>query len=389
MKIGYLDCCAGVAGDMWVGALLDAGLPFAAVERTVAALPLPGVSVRQHRVLRAGLGAVQFEVCRAPGPRPHRHLADIVAILERAAIPARVRQRAVQVFTVLAEAEATVHRTSVDAVHFHEVGAEDTIVDVVCACAGIEELGLERLYASPVAVGSGVVHCEHGTLPVPAPATAALLTGVPVVAGSVAGEATTPTGAALLKVWVAEFAPALTWVPERSGYGAGERDPDALPNVLRLTVGHTAAAPAHAVETVLELQCTLDTASGEQLAYLIDGALARGAVDAHVQAVHMKKGRPGQLLSVLCPPAQRDALLEFLLEESTSLGVRWRSLQRAVLERWGEAVDTEWGVVRYKVWRAPGGDVLRRPEEDEVRRLLVETGLSRRALLSRLPGDKP
>lgn len=416
MRIGYLDCYSGVSGDMWVGALLDAGLPISDLVGVVAALQLPGVRVRSERVLRAGLAGVRFVVevdGREPGraledpakeiaagtlrplaPAPlvqpastairhrHRRRPDIEAIVRRAGLPARVEEHCLAVFTAIAEVEARAHATTPDEVVFHEVGAEDTIVDVVCACAGTHMLSLERLYASAVAVGSGTIRAAHGTLPVPAPATLELLFGVPVRHGGLAGERTTPTGAALLRVLVDEFEPRFTWVPGQRGYGAGTRDDPDVPNLLRLTVGDL--RDAGAATQLDELQCQLDTASGEDLGWLLEETLGRGAVDAFVTAVQMKKGRPGWLLTVLAEPTRADALATWLLEESTTLGVRRHRVDRAVLERWQEARATALGEVRFKVTRLPSGAIAARPEDDEVRRLCREHSLSRAEVLRRV-----
>jgi uncharacterized protein (TIGR00299 family) protein len=412
MRIGYLDCFSGVSGDMWVGALLDAGLPLPDLAAAVAALELPGLTVRSERVLRAGLAGTRFVVevdGREPGRaladeadspqrlRPlaasplrkatavahvHRRLDDVLAIVQRARLPAAVADQCRRVFLAIAEVEARAHATTPAQVHFHEVGAEDTIVDIVCACLGTHLLGLERLYASAVAVGSGTVRSAHGVLPVPAPATLELLAGMPVRQGGLVGERTTPTGAALLKVLVHEFEPRLLWVPGRAGYGAGTRDDAALPNLLRLTVGDL-RAPGSATQLV-ELQCHLDTATGEQLGFVVDEALARGATDAFVTPVQMKKGRPGWLLTVLADDARADALATFLLEESSTLGVRRHAVDRAVLERWSESRATPLGAVQFKCARLPSGAVVARPEDDELRRLCAQHALPRGEVLRRL-----
>ncbi|MEQ1632471.1 MAG: LarC family nickel insertion protein, partial [Planctomycetota bacterium] len=280
------------------------------------------------------------------------------------------------------EVEARAHATTVEAVHFHEVGAEDTIVDIVCACAGTHMLGLERLYSSAVAVGSGTVRAAHGVLPVPAPATLELLTGVPVRQGGLRGERTTPTGAALLRAHVAEFEPRLSWVPEKAGYGAGTRDDVDVPNLLRLTVG-TMRDTGSAMQ-IEELQCQLDTATGEHLGYLLDEAIRRNALDAFATAVQMKKGRPGYLLTVLCDVATAESMATFLLEESGSLGVRRHRSERAVVERWQETRATPLGQVVWKCARLPSGAVVARPEDDEVRRLCRERAMARAEVLQKL-----
>lgn len=416
MRIGYFDCFSGVSGDMWVGALLDAGLPLLSLQEAVAALALPGVAVRTERVMRADLAGTRFvvevdgaEPGRAVDERPaagagarlvplgkaplalrpgagasheHRGLQEVLAIVRRARLPAAVDARCTAVFEAIAEVEARAHGTTVDRVHFHEIGAVDTIVDVVCACLGVHELGLERIYSSAVAVGSGTVRTEHGVLPVPAPGALDLLFGIPVRQGGLRGERTTPTGAALLRTMVHEFEPRFVWVPGARGYGAGTRDDAEVPNLLRLTIGELRQATSPT--QLVELQCHVDTATGEQLGWLLDEALRRGAVDAFAAPVHMKKGRPGHLLTVLVDDARADALVALLLEEASTLGVRRHRVERAVLERWEETRSSPLGPVRCKVARLPSGAVVARPEDDEVARLCREHGLSRREVLARL-----
>lgn len=422
MRIGYLDAFSGVAGDMWVGALLDAGLPIEPLAAAVASLQLPGVTIEQRRVQRAGLSGTKFNVLLhgapaegaateggaattgAPvvqfvpaggtgagvtlpgaGGHQHRRLRDIEAILSRAAVPAVVAAQCRAVYRAIAEAEAKAHDCGVDDVHFHEVGAEDTIVDVLCACLGTHLLGIERLYASAIAVGSGTVRAAHGVLPVPAPATAHLLAGVPVRQGTLPGERTTPTGAALLKVLVHEFEPRLVWVPERSGYGAGTRDDADTPNLLRLVLGEQRAPSSPTA--LVELQCHVDTATGETIGWLLDELLARGAVDAFAAPVVMKKGRVGYLLTALTDDGRQEVLTRLLLEEANTLGVRLHRVDRAVLERWSELRTTACGEVRFKVARLPSGAVVARPEDDEVRRLCRELGIGRSEVLRRLAVD--
>jgi len=404
MRVAVFDAFAGVAGDMWVGALLDAGVPLAPLAAAVRSLDLPGVGVRASKVLRAGLAGTHFVVevgggtggtAFAPTRTPsspllpaaahaHRRLADIERIVGRAELPAAVRSHCLAVYRAIGEVEAAAHGCAIEEVHFHEVGAEDTIVDVVCACLGTHLLGVQVIHCNGIAVGSGTVQAEHGTLPVPAPATAALLRGIPVRTGGLRGERTTPTGAALLRELVDHFDTPLTYTVEAIGYGAGTRDDDELPNLLRVSVG-TAAASTSAAELV-ELCCQLDTATGEQIGWLLDELLARGAVDAFATPVTMKKGRPGVLLTVLADDARALLLESFLLEESSTLGVRRHRVMRAVLERWAETRATAFGAVVFKVARLPSGVLCARPEDDEVRRLCREQGLGRAEVLRRLLG---
>lgn len=383
MTLAYLDCFSGVAGDMWVGALLDLGLAIDDLRPAVDSLGLPGVSLHSEPVTRGSLRGEHFQVRVAGGLKPHRHLSDILSILERADLPPPVAERAQEVFQVIGAVEAQVHGVAIEQVHFHEVGAEDTIVDIVCAVLGCHLLGVEEIYSSAVVTGRGTVHCDHGEMPVPAPGALGNLLGMPLRSGGPEGECVTPTGAGLLKVMVNGFEPDLCWVPDRIGYGAGTRDDPAHPNLLRITLGHRQdrTGPPGAIT---ELSCNLDTITGEGLAYLIDGAMQRGAVDAFAHAIQMKKGRPGWLFTALADESHAATVTQFLLEESTTLGVRRNRVDRDVLERWTETRRTEFGPLQFKLARLPSGEVLCRPEDDEVRRLAEDSGLGRREILARL-----
>ncbi len=371
---------------MWVGALLDQAPKgrtlLADLEAAVASLDLPGVSIAQEKVLRQGMAGTRFVVRESATRGGHRHLPEILEILERTDVPAEVRSRAQAVFTALGEAEARVHDLPLVGVHFHEVGAVDTIVDVTCAVLATHLMGIERLCSSAVTLGGGIVRAEHGTLPVPAPGTLGSLFGIPVRSGGPQHECTTPTGAALLKVMVDEFEPELTWVPESTGYGAGSRDIEGYPNLLRLTIG--TARDAGAVRSLTEITCNLDTATGEDLGYLLEGLLERGAVESFATPVVMKKGRPAYQVTTLVKADARDRVVRFLLEEASTLGLRMHAVERAILERWGETVNTDLGPVRCKVARLPSGNVVRKPEDDDVLKLVRETGINRREILARL-----
>ena len=389
---------------MWVGAMLDAGAPMQALVDVVRSLQLPGVSIRDDAVMRASLRGTHFCVDVAgavpgqftmPSDRAHsvvqlpthdshvhRRLSDIERIVGKAELPEVVRDQCIEVYRAIAEVEAEAHGTTVDDVHFHEVGAEDTIVDVVCACLATHLLGIERLYANGIAVGSGTVRAAHGILPVPAPATAALLRGIPVHTGGLKGERTTPTGAALLRTLVHAFDEPVAITTDAIGYGAGTRDDPDVPNLLRVMVGELVDATSPT--DLCELQCQLDTATGEQVGWLLDALLQRGAVDAFAAPVTMKKGRPGLLVTVLCDEAHQAVITDLLLEESTSLGVRHHRVSRRVLERWQETRATSMGEVVFKVARLPSGQVVARPEDDELQRLTKAHDLGRAEVLRRL-----
>jgi uncharacterized protein (TIGR00299 family) protein len=382
-RLAILDAQSGLAGDMWVGACLDAGAPLERLAAAIAPGRL-GCRLTAERVRRAGLVGTKFTVVVDEDRKEReRRLPDVLAVLQRLDLPAPVRARAASVFARLAEAEAAAHGIAPDAVHFHEVGAVDAIVDIACGCLAIHELDIAEVYCPSVEAGRGRVRCVHGVLPVPAPATSRLLRGFRQ-RRTRDGEHTTPTGAALLAEFVDPRRSLPEFISEVDGYGAGTREVPDLPNLLRLTLARAAAAPA---AEVAEISCNLDTADGECLAALLDGCLSRGALDAYVVPLTMKKGRPGFLLCALTSRALESTIARYLLEESSSLGVRVAYHSRYCNERWQEQRDTSLGVVRFKCAKLPSGTLVARPEDDEVVRLVREFGLPRHEVLSRLqPG---
>jgi uncharacterized protein (TIGR00299 family) protein len=385
--IGYLDCFSGVSGDKFLGALVDAGLDARVLQSALdAVLPGEGV-IACERVRSAGISATLVTVS-VSAPATARRWADLRAALSGSGLAPDVRDRALAVFEVLAEAEGRVHGTAPDDVHFHEVGAVDSVADIVGACAGLAELGLGTLVCSPVAVGSGTVATSHGVLPVPAPATVALLEGVPIVPGPASGELTTPTGAALVRVLASGFGaiPALT--PVRSGYGAGSRLlEDAggapVPNVLRLTLGAVAAGAAAGdagapdedaltEESVTVLRTVIDHVGAERVAFALERVMEAGALDAWQRPVVMKKGRLGTEVTVLSAPGRARELAAVLVRHTGTLGVRIEPTTRYVAGREAAAVATPLGEVRLKV--GPGAVV--RPEHDDLARIARDNGLT-------------
>jgi uncharacterized protein (TIGR00299 family) protein len=378
--IGYLDCSTGVSGDKLLGALLDAGTAegrFTAEHLSALAVALaPEARVEVERVSSCGVSALGVRVT-AEGQPHSRSWADIRASLKAAPLVQPVLDRALTAFGLLAEAEATVHGSAVDDVHFHEVGAIDSIVDMVGVCAGLHALGITSLLATPVAVGSGTVETSHGTLPVPAPATALLLKAgsVPVVSGTAAGELTTPTGAALLAACVDGFSAMPPATIVGIGYGAGTRD-IGVPNVCRLLLAEPApveqpAPDGSSTETVALLESNLDHLSPEALAFAAEELLGEGALDVWQTPIVMKKGRSAVLLSVLAAEVDMVRMAARVSELTGTLGVRVRMTQRFVAAREIIEVATEWGPVRVKV-----GTGRQRPEHDDVARIARETGLS-------------
>lgn len=366
MRCGYFDCFSGAAGDMILAALVHAGLELEILRALLPKLGLTGVQIDAQRVQRGGLAATHVEVRVDPQAAcAHRHLPDILGLIDRAGLPERVAARARRVFTRLAEAEAAVHGVDVGRVHFHEVGAADAIVDVVGACVGIDTLGLERIICSPIPTGTGTVRCAHGVLPLPAPATAELLRGVPLAACDEPAELTTPTGAALLTTLAEGYGPVPAMRVESIGYGAGMREGQTRPNVLRLLVGELDETVHEPAERIVVLETQVDDATGQTVAHALGRALEAGALDAFAVPILMKKGRPGQLLTVLCQPADADALAGVLFRETTTFGVRRHECIRSVLARAQVTVTTPFGSIRVKVGTRGGETIQAWPEYED------------------------
>lgn len=348
-RILFVDASAGASGDMVLGALVDVGVPLARIREALATLPLRGFRIASRRVTRAGLTLRRIEVS-VTAPQPARDWADLSGILRKGKLEPAVRDRALAIFRRLVEAEAEVHGLPVDRVHLHEAGAVDAIVDVVGAAVGLAHLAPDRIVVSPLTTGYGTVTCEHGAYPVPAPATALLVRGAPVRGGDIEGERLTPTGAAILAEVADAWGSLPAMRPARVGYGAGARDFPGTPNALRMIVGsgEPASEPAPAGE-VLVLEVTLDDAPPQTLAYASERLLAAGALEVFATPVHMKKGRSGQLLTVLARPEDLDPLAAIVFAETTTLGLRHRREGRIELERRVDRVRTELGPVRVKV----------------------------------------
>jgi pyridinium-3,5-bisthiocarboxylic acid mononucleotide nickel chelatase len=363
----YFDAFSGISGDMIVGALADAGADQAAVVNAIASLNV-GATVSFERVKRAGIAATKYHVHMEP-QHAHRHLSHIVKMIDGAELSARARGNAVAVFRRLGEAEAEVHAVPIEKVHFHEVGAADSIADIVGACVALDQLDAATVICSPVNVGSGTVQTEHGTLPVPAPATAKLLAGAPVYSSGPAMELATPTGAAVAAA-LGTFGTLPPMKVARSGYGAGTRDFPGQPNVLRVILGETAAAEEALSVSVIE--ANIDDLNPQVLAYSAERLLDSGALDVTIEPIVMKKGRPGSLLRVIAKPADREKLAELIFAETSTLGVRLYAAERRVRPRSFAEVETRYGKVRVKV--TGEGDFA--PEYEDCRKLALESGVA-------------
>src|SRR5229473_2428875 len=437
MRIAYLECFSGISGDMFLGALVDAGVPPSLLEKAVAALDV-GARLEISRVVRCGVAATKVDVWvdgekdlpreeywereathshshehsaheRAehdhehghhghthshPGetrtepalslsngvsaPHEHSHgrgLTEIREIISAASISESSKKTAIAIFEALGRAEAKIHNASIESVHFHEVGAVDAMVDIVCAAVGAEALGVDEIICSPLNVGGGMVKCAHGTFPVPAPATVELLANAPVYSFGLQAELVTPTGATIVKTLASRFAAFPEMKIEKSGYGAGSRDFPGHPNVVRLTVGESvssALAAKTASETISVLEANLDDLNPQVFGYVMDRALEEGALDAFGVPVQMKKNRPGMLLTVLCKPEDANKVTQLLFSETTTLGVRRRDETRRILARRWENVQTQWGEVRIKIASMNGTVTNYAPEYEDCRRIAAE-----------------
>ena len=422
MRIAYLECFSGISGDMFLGAMIDAGVPPEVFTRTVQAL---GVDARLEisRVDRSGISATKVDVIAAGEKelpreefwgkqgfeqhqhshehshehRPdhgheqhghshshehshdhehshgheHRGLKEIRQIIKQAAISETAKARAIKIFEALGRAEAKIHNTDVEKIHFHEVGAIDAIVDIVCAAVGVEALGADEWVCSPLNVGGGIVVCAHGTFPIPAPATLELLKKAPVYSGEIQKELVTPTGAAIVSVLASRFSSFPRMKPLQSGYGAGSREFKGHPNVVRLTIGEAAQEEAAlaTTEEIAILEANLDDMTPQVFGYVMEQALAQGALDVFATAVQMKKNRPGMLLTVLCRPEDSQQLTQLFFSETTTLGVRMRKESRALLARRHVNVRTKWGEVRMKLAGVNGTISNYAPEYEDCRRI--------------------
>lgn len=367
MKIGYWDAFSGIAGDMAIGSLLDAGASFEALTEGLNTLGT-GATFRAERTKRKGISATKFYVDFEPQHK-HRHLHHILDMIGKAALPDAVKERASAVFQRLGEAEAKVHNTTLQKVHFHEVGAVDSICDIVGACLGLHLLGVERLHCSPLNVGSGTVNTEHGVLPVPTPATAELLTDKPVYSAGPTMELTTPTGAALAVTLATSFGPMPSLSIKAAGYGAGDRDFPVQANVLRFTLGEATGAVEATTVTVIE--ANIDDTSPQVLGYAMDRLMEAGALDVSIESLLMKKNRQGSLLRVIASPETQESLAAIIFRETSTLGLRLYKAERRVQGRSFVEVETPHGRVNVKV----SSDGAFAPEYEDCRKLAETRGV--------------
>jgi uncharacterized protein (TIGR00299 family) protein len=380
MKIAYLDCFSGISGDMLLGALLDVGLPFDDLKQALRTVPLQGYKLQILKEERNHLFGTRFLVHVEEDKHSARTFADVRTIISTSGLSEWVKERSIRVFESLAVAEGKIHGCPPQDVHFHEVGGVDSIIDIVGAVIGVETLGITSLYGSALPLGTGFVESRHGPLPVPAPATIALLRGIPVYDAGVKGELITPTGAALLKGLARAFGLMPPMTVDQIGYGVGSRNLANRPNLLRILLG-TEAQELH-TDTVIILESNLDDTSPEWLGFLMGRLLEAGALDVTFCPVQMKKNRPGVLLQVVGKPHQKDLLMEMIFRESTTLGVRFMYSQRKTLERSLKEVDSPWGKMMIKKVVLPEGSLRLLPEYEACRTIAEKKGIPIRDIYS-------
>lgn len=372
MKVAYLDCFSGASGDMMVGALLDAGLPIEWLRSRLATLPIGGYELNANREGRNHIHGTRFQVCLLAHEHAHRTIVDIRRIIEESDLSPWARAKCVEIFESIARVEGKIHNCPAEEIHFHEVGAIDSIVDIVGSVIGIEHLGIGELHASPLPLGGGFVKTQHGRIPLPAPAAVELLKGVPIRGTECAEEMVTPTGAALLKGLVKTFGAMPPMTVENVGYGVGSRDLPDRPNLLRILVGKESIEES---DTVVILEANLDDTNPEWLGFLMDRLFRAGALDCVYLPVQMKKNRPGTTIQVIGRPAQKDSLMEILFSESTTLGVRFRFSERKTLKRSFAELDSPWGKLAVKRVARPDGSTLLLPEYEACRAVAEERNI--------------
>ena len=372
MGIAYFDCFSGASGDMILGSLIDAGLSPRRLREELKKLQIPTIHLKVKEVLKKGISATQVIVEGRNEKRSHRNLKEILKIVERSSVETEVKEKSKEIFKRIASVEGKIHRTPMEEVHFHELGGLDSIVDIVGSVWGIRQLGIEKIYVSKVNVGAGFVKCEHGILPIPAPATLSLMEGKPIYSSGIERELLTPTGAAILTTLGSEFGPIPPINVERIGYGAG-RDNLPHPNLLRLIIGTSESTSGK--EKVMVIETNIDDMNPQFYDYLIEKLLTMEVLEVFITPVLMKKNRPGHLLTVICPSEKLPSVTKFLLRETTTLGLRWHEEDRARADREILNIQTRYGKIRFKLARWEGKIVNLSPEYEDCKRLALEKGV--------------
>jgi pyridinium-3,5-bisthiocarboxylic acid mononucleotide nickel chelatase len=370
MTIAYFDCFSGISGDMTLGAIVDAGIAIDSLRAELAKLNLPGYELKAEKVIRSGIAATKVHVITDHKEQRTRHLTDILTIIDRSSLSTSIKEKSGRIFTRLADAEAKVHATTRDNVHFHEVGALDSIVDTVGAAIGLDLLGITEIMSSAVNVGSGTIQTSHGLLPIPAPATAEMLKGIPFYQSTTQFELATPTGAAIISTLGTSFGLLPSMKVDRVAYGAGERDFAGKPNVLRLLIGEPTTL--YAEDTSIIIETNIDDMNPQVYDYIVDKIMSQGAQDAYLTPIIMKKGRPAILLSVLTDKSKIDAVLDTIFTDTTSIGVRIQEVRRKKLDREIKEVETIYGVIKMKISRRGKKILTATPEYDDCLRIAAE-----------------
>lgn len=379
MTTAYFDCFSGISGDMTLGALVDAGVAIETLRTELEKLNLPGYEITALKVMRSGIAATKVHVCLDEKEQPARHLADIRRVIEASSLSASIKRKSTGIFERLADAEARVHGTTPDKVHFHEVGAVDAIVDIVGSVIGLELLGITTIIGSPVNVGSGTIKTAHGTLPIPAPATSELLKGILHYGSSIPFELTTPTGAVILSTLASSFGPMPHMKINRIAYGAGGKDIAGQPNVLRIMIGEPEAA--YDEDSSIIIETNIDDLNPQIYDYLIEKLMKQGAQDAYLTPIIMKKGRPAVLLSVLTESSKADVMVNTIFRETSSIGVRIQEVGRKKLSREVREVDTLYGSVRVKISSHKDEILTVTPEYEDCRKIAEEKRVPLKTIL--------
>jgi uncharacterized protein (TIGR00299 family) protein len=369
MRIAYFDCFSGASGDMILGSLIDAGLSPQRMREELKKVSIPGVRLNVRKVIKGGISATQVIVAGKKEVRSHRNLNELLKIVERSHLESEVKKKSIEVFQRIASVEAKIHRKPVEEIHFHELGGLDSIVDIVGSIWGFRQMGIDGVYVSKVNVGTGFVKCEHGILPVPAPAALALMKGKPIYSSGAETELLTPTGAALLTSLGSHFGQMPSMKVEKIGYGAG-RDDLPHPNVLRLIIGTPAVTSGQERVTVIETN--IDDMNPQFYEYVMERLLEMEVQEVYLTPILMKKNRPATLLTAICPPEKLPSVIEFLLKETTTLGLRWHEEERSRADREILSLQTKYGRIRFKLARWQGRMINLSPEYEDCKRLALK-----------------
>jgi pyridinium-3,5-bisthiocarboxylic acid mononucleotide nickel chelatase len=390
MKIAWLDCSAGVSGDMFLGALVDAGVSLAAIKKKLSAIPISGYSISSRHVTRNGVAATKVDVKLSKSAPEARKWKDVRKIINSSSLTKSEKEKGLAIFEMLFEAEAAVHKASLDTVHLHELGAMDCMIDIFGTIIGLELLGIEKLMASPVNTGEGTVNTAHGIMPVPAPATIRLLQGIPCYSSGVPHELTTPTGAVLLRGLVGTFGRMPAMCVDKVGYGAGTREITGMPNTLRILSGSdyydTAADSKIAGDNVLVIETNIDDMNPQYYETVMNRLFAAGALDVFLENIIMKKGRPAIKLTAIVKSADAANIARILFSETTTIGLRMHTTGRITLDRTDIRVKTKFGVVRFKISGHDGKTITVMPEYDDLKAISEKTGIPVKTIAAKLSG---